>query len=157
VSRPVSLLALLLALMMAGAPATALAASCPKTTVADLEDEVMCPVCQTTLALAREAPLAKRERAFITELVRGCKSKQEIKQALLDQFGPTVLALPQDKGFDASVYVLPIVGGVAAAGAVAFMLLGWRRRGRRDRTIAPRRRSTRSEDLLLEAELDRLR
>jgi cytochrome c-type biogenesis protein CcmH len=157
VSRPVSLLALLLALMMAGAPATALAASCPKTTVADLEDEVMCPVCQTTLALAREAPLAKRERAFITELVRGCKSKQEIKQALLDQFGPTVLALPQDKGFDASVYVLPIVGGVAAAGAVAFMLLGWRRRGRRDRTAAPRRRSTRSEDLLLEAELDRLR
>ena len=156
-SRPVSLLALLLALMMAGAPATALAASCPKTTVADLEDEVMCPVCQTTLALAREAPLAKRERAFITELVRGCKSKQEIKQALLDQFGPTVLALPQDKGFDASVYVLPIVGGVAAAGAVAFMLLGWRRRGRRDRTAAPRRRSTRSEDLLLEAELDRLR
>jgi cytochrome c-type biogenesis protein CcmH len=156
VSRPVSLLALLLALMLAGAPATALAASCPKTTVADLEDEVMCPVCQTTLALAREAPLAKRERAFITELVRGCKSKQEIKQALLDQFGPTVLALPQDKGFDASVYVLPIVGGVAAAGAVAFMLLGWRRRGRRDRTATPRR-STHSEDLLLEAELDRLR
>jgi cytochrome c-type biogenesis protein CcmH len=156
-SRLVSLVALLLALILAGAPATALAASCPKTTVADLEDEVMCPVCQTTLALAREAPLAKRERAFITQLVRGCKSKQEIKQALLDQFGPTVLALPQDKGFDASVYVLPIVGGAAAAGAVAFMLLGWRRRGRRAGTAAPRRRSTRSEDLLLEAELDRLR
>jgi cytochrome c-type biogenesis protein CcmH len=156
-SRLVSLVALLLALILAGAPATALAASCPKTTVADLEDEVMCPVCQTTLALAREAPLAKRERAFITELVRGCKSKQEIKQALLDQFGPTVLALPQDKGFDASVYVLPLVGGAAAAGAVAFMLLGWRRRGRREGTAVPRRRSTRSEDLLLEAELDRLR
>jgi cytochrome c-type biogenesis protein CcmH len=156
-SRLASLVALLLALMLAGAPATALAASCPKTTVADLEDEVMCPVCQTTLALAREAPLAKRERAFITQLVRGCKSKQEIKQALLDQFGPTVLALPQDKGFDASVYVLPIVGGAAAAGAVAFMLLGWRRRGRRAGKAVPQRRSTRSEDLLLEAELDRLR
>ena len=156
-NRCVSLVALLLALMLAGAPATALAASCPKTTVADLEDEVMCPVCQTTLALAREAPLAKRERAFIAQLVRGCKSKQEIKQALLDQFGPTVLALPQDKGFDASVYVLPIVGGAVAAGAVAFMLLGWRRRGRREGTTVPRRRSTRSEDLLLEAELDRLR
>lgn len=156
-SRLVSLVALLLALMLAGAPATALAASCPKTTVADLEDEVMCPVCQTTLALAREAPLAKRERAFITQLVRGCKSKQEIKQALLDQFGPTVLALPQDKGFDASVYVLPIAGGAAAAGAVALMLLGWRRRGRREGPAVPRRRSTRSEDLLLEAELDRLR
>jgi len=157
VRRALPLVALMLAVMLAGAPAAALAAPCPKTTVADLEDEVMCPVCQTTLALAREAPLAKRERAFITELVRGCKSKQEIKQALLDQFGPTVLALPQDKGFDASVYVLPIVGGIAAAGAVALMLVRWRRRGRSDRAPAPQRSRSRADDLLLEAELDRLR
>jgi cytochrome c-type biogenesis protein CcmH len=155
--RAIPLVALALALALAGAPASALAAACPKTTVADLEDEVMCPVCQTTLALAREAPLAKRERAFITELVRGCRSKQEIKQAMVDQFGPTVLALPPDKGFDASVYVLPLVGGIAAAGAVALMLARWRRRGRSERAPVPQRSSTRAEDLLLEAELDRLR
>jgi cytochrome c-type biogenesis protein CcmH/NrfF len=155
--RALPLVALTLTLLLAGAPAAALASPCPKTTVADLEDEVMCPVCGTTLALAREAPLAKRERVFITELVRGCKSKQEIKQALLDQFGPTVLALPQDKGFDATVYVLPIIGGIAAAGAVTLMLMRWRRRGRREHEPVVTRSRTRAEDLLLEAELDRLR
>ena len=37
-------------------PAAALAAGCTKTSVSDLEDEVMCPVCGTSLGLAREAP-----------------------------------------------------------------------------------------------------
>jgi cytochrome c-type biogenesis protein CcmH len=157
VSRLISIGALLLALMLSGAPAAALAATCPRTTVADLEDEVMCPVCQTTLALAREAPLAKRERSFITGLVRSCKSKQEIKQELVAQFGPTVLALPEAKGFDASVYVLPLAGGAAAAAGVAFMLLGWRRRGRDERTAPRPADSTPGEYLLLEAELNRLR
>jgi cytochrome c-type biogenesis protein CcmH len=154
--RAVPILAAALALLLAGAPAIATAAACPRTTVADLEDEVMCPVCQTTLALAREAPLAKRERAFITHLVRSCESKQQIKRALLDEFGPNVLALPEAKGFDASVYVLPVVGGALALAGVALMLARWRRRGR-DTPAAPSRRRTRTEDLLLEAELDRLR
>jgi formate dehydrogenase maturation protein FdhE len=39
--------------------ATAAWASCPKATLADIEDEVMCPVCGVPLGLA-EAPLAER-------------------------------------------------------------------------------------------------
>jgi hypothetical protein len=64
--------------------------------------------------------------------------------------------LPEAKGFDASVYVLPVVGGALALAGVALMLARWRRRGR-DKPAAPSRRRTRTEDLLLEAELDRLR
>jgi cytochrome c-type biogenesis protein CcmH len=156
-SRIVPILALALALMLTGAPATALAAACPRTSVADLEDEVMCPVCQTTIALAREAPLAKRERAFISTMVRNCDSKTQIKRALVGQFGPAVLALPEARGFDASVYVLPLAGGGAAAAGVAFMLLGWRRRGAQARRGPGIPRPSRGEDLLLEAELERLR
>ena len=37
---------------------------CPKTTLGDIEDEVMCPVCGTPLGLATEAPQAQRERAL---------------------------------------------------------------------------------------------
>jgi hypothetical protein len=45
-------LAVLVALAVVGATASqALAAACPKTTVADLEDEVMCLVCGVPLAL----------------------------------------------------------------------------------------------------------
>ena len=75
----------------------ALAADCPKTTLGDVEDEVMCPVCGTPLGLATEAPQAQRERAYIQRLIDACRSKDEIKRALVAQFGDCVLALPGDE------------------------------------------------------------
>ena len=56
------------ALLALGLPTVA-AAKCPQTTLGDVEDEVMCPVCGTPLELASEAPQAERERALITRLV----------------------------------------------------------------------------------------
>jgi hypothetical protein len=53
--------------------------------------------------------------------------------------------------------VLPLAGGAAAAAGVAFMLLGWRRRGAQARPKPGTPRPSHGEDLLLEAELDRLR
>jgi cytochrome c-type biogenesis protein CcmH len=115
---------------LVGGPATlAVAAACPKTTLADVEDEVMCPVCGVPLALATEAPQAKRERAFIEREVASCKSKQEIKQELRAQFGDRVLALPPSKGFDVAAYVVPAVVVLAGLAAVTAVVLRRRRRG----------------------------
>ena len=72
---------------MLAAPAVAAAASCPRTTLGDVEDEVMCPVCGVPLNLATDAPQANRERAFITDQIRQCRTKSEIKDALAAQFG----------------------------------------------------------------------
>src|SRR3954451_16185211 len=107
--------AMILALLLL-APAASLAA-CPKTSLADVEDEVMCPVCGVPLGLATEAPQAQRERAFIQREAESCKSKQEIKDALVAQFGDRVLALPPDKGFNLVAYLVPaavVLGGIAA-------------------------------------------
>ena len=112
------------------APA-ALAANCPKTTLGDVEDEVMCPVCGTPLGLATEAPQAQRERDFIQELIDDCRSKDEVKTALVAQFGEQVLALPGDEGSDFSdvlIYVIPALGVVLAAGGIAVATGRWRRR-----------------------------
>jgi len=86
--------------------ATAAWASCPKATLADIEDEVMCPVCGVPLGLA-EAPQAERERAFIRGMIDRCRSKQEIKRALAAELGPSVLALPEDEGFNVAAYLVP--------------------------------------------------
>ena len=101
---------------------SAAAAACPKTSLADVEDEVMCPVCGVPLGLATEAPQASRERAFIQREADACKSKQQIKNELVAQFGDRVLALPPDKGFNVAAYLVPaliVLGGIAAIATVA--------------------------------------
>jgi cytochrome c-type biogenesis protein CcmH len=123
--------ALLAILTLAAAP-VAMAQDCPKTTLADIEDEVMCPVCGTPLGLASEAPQAQRERAYIERLIASCRSKDEVKQALVAEFGDNVLALPGDQGDDdfgdVLVYVVPALGILLAAGGIALAVLRWRRR-----------------------------
>ena len=89
--------ALAIAALALLAPAHAVAQDCPRTTLGDIEDEVMCPICGTPLGLANEAPQAQQQRAFIEEQIADCRSKEEIKQALVAQFGEGVLALPGDE------------------------------------------------------------
>lgn len=120
---------LIAALVLATAPAAG--AQCPKTSLGDVEDEVMCPVCGTPLELTGEAPQAERERALIARLVDDCKSKEQIKARLVAEFGAEVLALPDDEGFDLAAYLVPALGLLIGGGALAAAALGWRR-ARRD-------------------------
>ncbi len=104
-------------------PAAAFAQSCPKTSLGDIEDEVMCLQCGVPLNLSEEAPAARRERAFIQQQVDACKSKQEIKDMLVAQFGDRVLAEPGS----ASAWLVPaaaLLGGLMVAGVAAYQ---WRR------------------------------
>lgn len=107
----------------------ALASPPRQTTAHDIEDEVMCPVCGTLLELA-DSPQAKREKVFVARLVASGRTKAEIKDALVAQYGPSVLALPKASGFDLSAYLVPIVALAFAIVALAFSLARWRRDGR---------------------------
>jgi cytochrome c-type biogenesis protein CcmH/NrfF len=120
------LAAALAAVLALAAPAGALAA-CPQTSVADLEDEVMCPVCGTSLATAGDAPLAVQQRRLIDRLVNQCCSKDEIKSALVAQYGESVLAEPEKKGFGLTTYLVPALAFAAGAALVALAALRWRR------------------------------
>jgi cytochrome c-type biogenesis protein CcmH/NrfF len=135
--------------LLALAPAAA-AQDCPKTSLGDIEDEVMCPVCGTPLGLATEAPQAQDERAYIQELIARCKSKDEIKQALVAEFGEGVLALPGDQGDDdlgdVLVYVVPALGLALAAGGIAFAVVRWRRRAEPARPAAAGADGSRLDD-----------
>src|SRR5204863_6439470 len=112
--------------LMAWAP-SALAAGCPKTRLADVENEVMCLVCGVPLALA-DAPQAQRERLFINRMVRQCRSTREIKAALVAQYGPRVLALPPATGFRLAAYLVPALAAVGAALGIGLAAARWRRR-----------------------------
>jgi cytochrome c-type biogenesis protein CcmH len=119
-------LAAAVALWLAIMPAAAIA--CPETSLGDLEDEVMCPVCGTSLGLATEAPQAQRERAFIQRLIDQCKTKDEVKTALVAEFGDEVLASPDDDGFEIAAYLIPAAILLGAGTAIAVGVRRWRRR-----------------------------
>ena len=121
------ILATVLVLLAGAAPAAA-GAACPKTTLEDVEDEVMCPVCGTPLELATEAPQAARERELIRRLVDSCRSKDEVKAVLAAQYGDDVLAVPGDEGFDLAAYLVPALALLGAAGLVVTASARWRRR-----------------------------
>ncbi len=121
------LVAVALVLILAS-PSIAAAAPAPKTTLNDIEDEVMCPVCGTPLNLATDAPSANDERALIRRLIAQGYSKQQIKRRLAQELGPRVLALPSQKGFNVAAYLVPIVLGLGGLVAIAVLAIRWRRR-----------------------------
>jgi cytochrome c-type biogenesis protein CcmH len=123
VRRVAALAAAALALVLPGVAA----AACPQTTLRDVEDEVMCPVCGTPLSLSTEAPQAQRERRLIERLIARCRSKDEVKRVLVAEFGDEVLALPDDEGFDLAAYLVPALALLFGAGAVGLAVLRWRR------------------------------
>jgi cytochrome c-type biogenesis protein CcmH len=101
-------------------------ASESKPTAAELESELVCPVCETTLDTS-DAPIARRMKAFIRARIAAGDTKSEIKAELVDQFGSTVLAVPPRKGFDWVAWVLPLAGLAAGAGAVGVVAWRWSR------------------------------
>jgi cytochrome c-type biogenesis protein CcmH len=99
-----------------------------RASLTDIEDEVMCPICGTPLGLA-QAPQADRERAFIRRLIAQGKTKEEIKDELVDEFGPEVLATPEPEGFDLAAWIVPGAAILVAGIAIAVGARRWRRRG----------------------------
>jgi cytochrome c-type biogenesis protein CcmH len=113
-------LALLAVAVALAAPALASGA---RPTLIDLEDELMCPTCGSTLDQSH-SPVAERMRAFIRTRIAAGDSKQEIKDALVDEFGEQVLAAPPRRGFNLLAWVLPLVGLAVAAAVLG--LAAWR-------------------------------
>jgi cytochrome c-type biogenesis protein CcmH len=119
----VAVLALALAVSALASPVLA---ATPQTSISDVEDEVMCPICGTLLELA-ESPQAERERVYVKRLIAEGKSKAEIKDALVAQYGREVLALPGGSGFDLSAYLVPAIAFALAVAGLAIGVRRWRR------------------------------
>jgi len=119
-------IAVLLVVALAAPAAAALAAE-PRTTLPDVEDEVMCVECGTALNVS-SSPVADQERAFIRRRIAEGRSKAEIKAALVGEYGPRVLAVPEGGGFDVAAWLVPGALCLAALLGVGVAALHWRRR-----------------------------
>jgi cytochrome c-type biogenesis protein CcmH len=111
-------------LVLALAPVAAASESHP--TLGELEGEVICPTCHTTLDQS-SSPIAVRMKLFIAARIRAGDTKSEIERKLVAQFGPEVIAKPSRHGFDLVAWILPLVLLIGGAIAVAVAVWRWRR------------------------------
>jgi cytochrome c-type biogenesis protein CcmH len=118
-------LAVAVAALVLAAPAAACAR--PRTSLAYLEGQVMCPTCHTTLDMS-DAAAAQRIKAFISKRIAQCASAQQIKSELVANFGQGILAEPSHNGFDLLAWWLPVAGVLGGALVLAVGVWQWSRR-----------------------------
>jgi cytochrome c-type biogenesis protein CcmH len=118
--------AALLSLVAVLALASAAVAAQPRTSFNDVEDEVMCDTCNVPLNVA-DSDRADQERAAIRKLIAQGLTKDQIKAKLKAQYGPGILATPQDSGFSLAVWWVPVAAVAAVLALIALLLSRWRR------------------------------
>ena len=114
-----ALLVVLAALLLCAAPASA---SERRPTQGELEGEVICPTCHTTLDQS-SAPIALRMKAFLARRIDAGDTRSEIEDKLIATFGPSVVARPATHGFDLLAWLLPLIG--VLGGAVVLGAAAW--------------------------------
>jgi cytochrome c-type biogenesis protein CcmH/NrfF len=142
---------LVLALLPAGAAAVK-----QRTSMSAVLPEVMCVTCQIPLSQA-QSPQADDERSYIRQLIDRGDTLKQVKNALVVEYGDGVLALPPARGFDLTVYVVPVVVVLALLALLAVLLPRWRGNLRRagDGAIAAPVELSEADAARLEEELGR--
>jgi len=145
----------LLAVMAAAlALATPALASERHPTLAELEDQLMCPVCQgETLAQSDSVP-AQRIKAHLQQRINQGWSRSRIINEEVDIWGTRILAAPRKHGFDLLAWVLPLVGIFVAAGILALLAWRWTRTREEPVPLGPASLNGRPLDPELEKRLD---
>jgi cytochrome c-type biogenesis protein CcmH len=128
--RRVALLALA---ALALAPAALASEAHP--TLNELENEVMCPVCGTTLAQS-DSDAAKQIERVIRQKIAAGYTKSQIKDILVQQYGKSILAAPPKEGFDLLAWLLPLAGVILGAALLGVAAWRWTQ-GRAEAEDAP--------------------
>jgi cytochrome c-type biogenesis protein CcmH len=140
--------AIALACVALAAAASATGAPSPS----DLEAEFVCPTCKTTLDQS-DSPIARRMKRMIRASLAEGKTEKQIRDELVAQFGPAVVAEPPKSGFDLLAWLVPL--GMLAAGAVGVGAIAWGWRRRRAEEEVPPAALDPALERRLDAELDR--
>jgi cytochrome c-type biogenesis protein CcmH len=122
-------IALLAVISTLSTPASALGAVKPKTSLTTIERQVMCVTCKIPLNVA-QSQQADRERVFIQRQIARGDNEAQVKDALVGQYGVTVLGLPRAHGFDLTAYLVPLAAVLALAATLLTLLPRWRRHAR---------------------------
>jgi cytochrome c-type biogenesis protein CcmH len=117
--------ALLAVALAVGVGSTALATE-QHPTQNELERELACPACHSTLDQS-DSEIARDMKEYIRTRIAQGASKSEIRDELVAQLGEGVLGVPRKHGFDLLAWVLPIGGILLGAALLALGAWQWSR------------------------------
>jgi cytochrome c-type biogenesis protein CcmH len=92
---------------------------------AAIEANVRCPSCTDLSVAQSNATTALAVRNQIESMVAAGSSTADIDQTLVSEYGQTILLVPPDAGGLPVIWIIPLVLGAGAVGAVG--VLFWRR------------------------------
>lgn len=114
------------------APATTTPVA-PKTTLQEVEKELMCSTCRVPLNQS-DAPQAQQERQTIERLIAEGKTKDEIIDEMVLIYSETVLINPPEANVRTLRWLVPAIAALLGFSLVVFLVVRWRRSTRASAT-----------------------
>lgn len=132
--RGLPTLGLVVALLLAGAPAAW--AARPRVSLTATEMQYMCTSCHEPLPLA-QSPQAQSEKQYLASLVDQGLTSRQIQSRMVANYGLAVLGKPPAHGFNLTVYILPPAILILGIAGLLYTLPKWRARSKRAATEHP--------------------
>ncbi|HYX88589.1 MAG TPA: cytochrome c-type biogenesis protein CcmH, partial [Gaiellaceae bacterium] len=120
------MLVMALAALALAAPA---AASERHPTLAELEGQLMCPICAGETLAQSDSPAAERIKAHLQQRIDQGWTRSRIIDEEVATWGTRILAAPRRHGFDLLAWVLPLAGLLGGAAVIGVLAWRWSRSG----------------------------
>ncbi|HEY7727009.1 MAG TPA: cytochrome c-type biogenesis protein CcmH [Candidatus Eisenbacteria bacterium] len=117
------LFGLVLSVALAAAAPPGLAAK--KSPEQDITDDIICPCSCGEVLTGCTCDTAKEMKALVARSLAAGKSKPEITQALVAQYGEVVLGAPRAKGFNLVVWLAPFLATLMGFAVAIFLIRRW--------------------------------
>lgn len=102
----------------------------PEERVESISKRVACPICDGESVFDSRNATSEALRVEIrAQVLAGESSDDEILTFIQQRYGEQVLLVPRAQGFDALVWILPVVAAVGGAAGLAVAFRRWRRAG----------------------------
>lgn len=99
-----------------------------------IESSLRCPSCEDLSVAESSASTAVTVRATVTQMIAEGKTNQQIVDYLVARYGPSMVLDPPASGWSLLVWLLPLLGGMAALAVLVTVLI--RRRDITDSGLA---------------------